>query len=128
MWIIQLKVLITIKIFVVLFRSQGWMETIGLRATRWWRCCASTETASWLCWRPSSTTPCWTGGLWTVCELLLFNPYQSTQRWRKTLSIQYFLKCWCSWQNACNNLYVYNINANCICKTGSRKVINNVYK
>lgn len=47
-------------------RSRALMATTGSRATPWWRCSGSTRTASWPCWKPSSMTPCWTGGWWTV--------------------------------------------------------------
>lgn len=47
-------------------RWRAWTATIASPATRWWRCCGSIATASWPCWRPSSTTRCSTGGSWTV--------------------------------------------------------------
>lgn len=47
-------------------RSRASMATTGSRATLWWRFSGSTRTVSWLCWKPSSMTPCWTGGWWTV--------------------------------------------------------------
>lgn len=48
------------------YRLLAWMATIESHATRWWKSFASTRIASWPCWKPSSTTPCWTGGWWTV--------------------------------------------------------------
>lgn len=48
------------------FRWQAWMVTTGSLVTQWWRCCVSTETASWLCWRHLCTTHCSTGGWWIV--------------------------------------------------------------